>query len=160
MLRPVPIVAPQDLAWFLASYAREALARVEEGGELPALAVTRTGLEESLGMTFQGERGEHFFRSTLVQTLFYGLFAAWVSGRSTTLQRHPARFRWREAAQYLRIPILQKLFWDFANPTQLGALRLDEVWTGRPRRSTASIVPPSLRPSNTGTPCSTSTSLP
>ena len=128
MLRPVPIVAPQDLAWFLASYAREALARVEEGGELPALAVTRTGLEESLGMTFQGERGEHFFRSTLVQTLFYGLFAAWVFWS----EHHPysdtqARFRWREAAQYLRIPILQKLFWDFANPTQLGALRLDEV---------------------------------
>ena len=38
-----------------------------------------------------------------------------------------ARFRWREAAQYLRIPILQKLFWDFANPAQLGALKLDEV---------------------------------
>ena len=128
LLRPVPIVAPQELAWFLASYAREALARVEEGGELPALAVTRTGLEESLGMTFQGERGEHFFRSTLVQTLFYGLFAAWVFWS----EHHPytdtqAHFRWREAARYLRIPILQKLFWDFANPTQLGALRLDEV---------------------------------
>ena len=36
----------------------EALARVEEGGGLPALAVTRSGLEESLGMTFQGERGD------------------------------------------------------------------------------------------------------
>ena len=78
LLRQAPIAAPQDLAWFLASYAREARARVEERVELPALAVTRAALEESLGMTFQGERGEHFFRSTLVQTLFYGLFAAWV----------------------------------------------------------------------------------
>jgi hypothetical protein len=128
MLRPVPIVSPQDLAWFLASYAREALARVEEGGGLPALSVTRSGLEESLGMTFQGERGDHFFRSTLVQTLFYGLFAAWVfwSERHATTDTQ-ARFRWREAAGYLRIPILQKLFWDFANPAQLGALKLDEV---------------------------------
>jgi predicted helicase len=43
-----------------------------------------------------------------------------------------ARFRWREAAGYLHIPILQKLFYDFANPAQLGALRLDEVldWAG------------------------------
>ena len=128
MLRPVPIVAPQDLAWFLASYAREALARVEGGGELPALAVTRTALEESLSMAFQGERGEHFFRSTLVQTLFYGLFAAWVFwSEHHAYTDTQARFRWREAAQFLRIPILQKLFWDFANPTQLGALRLDEV---------------------------------
>jgi hypothetical protein len=128
MLRPVPIVAPQELAWFLASYAREARARVEEGGGLPALSLTRTALEESLGMTFQGERGEHFFRSTLVQTLFYGLFAAWVFWSEHHVYTDTqARFRWREAAQYLRIPILQKLFWDFANPTQLGALRLDEV---------------------------------
>ena len=79
-------------------------------------------------MTFQGERGEHFFRSTLVQTLFYGLFAAWVFwSEHHDYTDTQARFRWREAAQYLRIPILQKLFWDFANPTQLGALKLDEV---------------------------------
>ena len=128
LLRQAPIAAPQDLAWFLASYAREARARVEERVELPALAVTRSALEESLGMTFQGERGEHFFRSTLVQTLFYGLFAAWVFwSEHHDYADNQARFRWREAAQYLRIPILQKLFWDFANPTQLGALKLDEV---------------------------------
>jgi hypothetical protein len=78
MLRQAQIIAPQELAWFLASYAREARARVEEGGELPALTTTRQALEQALGMTFEGERGEHFFRSTLVQTLFYGLFAAWV----------------------------------------------------------------------------------
>ena len=132
LLRGAPIASPQDLAWFLASYAREARARAEER-DLPALAATRAALEESLGMTFTGEKGDHFFRSTLVQTLFYGLFAAWVFWA----EHHPpsdtaARFRWREAAQYLHIPILQKLFWDFANPSQLGALKLDEVldWAG------------------------------
>jgi len=132
MLRQAPIAAPQDLAWFLASYAREARARAAER-DLPALATTRKGLEESLGMTFSGDKGDHFFRSTLVQTLFYGLFAAWVFWS----EHHPptdaqARFRWREAAGYLHIPILQKLFYDFANPSQLGALKLDEVldWAG------------------------------
>ena len=29
-------------------------------------------------MKFEAEKGEHFFRSTLVQTLFYGVFSAWV----------------------------------------------------------------------------------
>ena len=91
-------------------------------------------------MSFSGEKGEHFFRSTLVQTLFYGLFAAWVFWA----EHHPpadaqARFRWREAAGYLHIPILQKLFYDFSNPGPLGVLRIDEVldWAARgaqPRR--------------------------
>ena len=26
----------------------------------------------------EARKGEHFFRSTLVQTLFYGVFSAWV----------------------------------------------------------------------------------
>jgi hypothetical protein len=133
MLRQAQIVAPQELAWFLASYAREARARVEEGGELPALVTTRQALEQALGMTFEGERGEHFFRSTLVQTLFYGLFAAWVFWAE---QREPAdtqaRFRWREAGWYLHIPILSKLYGDFASPSQLGTMHLEEVldWAG------------------------------
>jgi hypothetical protein len=38
----------------------------------------RTALEEALGLKFEGEKGEHFFRSSLVQTLFYGVFSAWV----------------------------------------------------------------------------------
>ena len=133
MLRQAQIVAPQELAWFLASYAREARARVEEGGELPALVTTRKALEQALGMTFEGERGEHFFRSTLVQTLFYGLFAAWVFWAE---QHEPtdtqARFRWREAGWYLHIPILSKLYGDFASPSQLGTMHLEEVldWAG------------------------------
>jgi hypothetical protein len=132
LLRQAPIATPQDLAWFLASYAREARARTEERA-LPALATTRAALEEAPGMAFTGEKGEHFFRSTLVQTLFYGLFAAWVFwAEHHEHGDQTARFRWREAAGYLQIPILQKLFYDFADPAQLGALHLDEVldWAG------------------------------
>jgi hypothetical protein len=127
LLRQAPIAAPQELAWFLASYAREARARAEEH-DLPNWASTRQALEEGLGMSFSGEKGEHFFRSTLVQTLFYGLFAAWVFWAD---HHEPAdteaRFRWREAAGFLHIPILQKLFYDFSQPGPLGALRIDEV---------------------------------
>jgi len=127
LLRQSQIASPQDLAWFLASYAREARARAEER-DLPALATTRAALEEALGMSFTGEKGDHFFRSTLVQTLFYGLFAAWVFWAEHHEHTDAAaRFDWRSAARYLHIPILQKLFYDFANPAQLGALKLDEV---------------------------------
>lgn len=69
---------PKDVAWFLASYARDALQRVEEAGDLPALAIIRSSLEEALGIKFEGDKGEHFFRSTLVQTPFHGVFSAWV----------------------------------------------------------------------------------
>ena len=42
------------------------------------VTAVREALEEALGMKFTGDKGEHFFRSTLVQTIFYGVFSAWV----------------------------------------------------------------------------------
>ena len=69
------IVEPKDLAWLLASYARDALVRVESAGDTSALTTIRSALEEALGIRFEDERGEHFFRSTLIQTLFYGVFS-------------------------------------------------------------------------------------
>ena len=70
------LVEPKDLAWLLASYARDGLARVEAAGDAPSLRAVRSALEEALGVRFEGEKGERFFRSTLVQTLFYGVFSA------------------------------------------------------------------------------------
>src|SRR5208282_4030962 len=78
MLHPVSLAAPKDVAWFMASYAIEALRRVEKKSDVPALAAIRSALEEALAIEFEDKRGEHFFRSTLVQTLFYGVFSAWV----------------------------------------------------------------------------------
>jgi hypothetical protein len=69
-LHDAPLSSPKDVAWLLASYARDALGRVERQRELPALKSVRAALEQALGMTFVGDKGEHFFRSTLVQTLF------------------------------------------------------------------------------------------
>src|SRR5690606_2500829 len=78
LTQSVALREPRDLAWFLAAYARDALQRVEAESELSGLASIKTALEDSLGMKFEGEKGEHFFRSTLVQTLFYGVFSSWV----------------------------------------------------------------------------------
>ena len=72
------LAEPKDLAWLLASYARDGLARVEAAGDAPSLEAVRKALEEALGVRFKGEKGARFFRSTLVQTLFYGVFSAWV----------------------------------------------------------------------------------
>ena len=124
------LVEPHDLAWLLASYARDGLARVEVAGDAPSLNAVRSALEEALGVNFEGERGAAFFRSTLVQTLFYGIFSAWVLwARQTPAPKGP--FDWHDSAQLLRVPVIRELFWQLSNPGQLQPLGLNEVldWT-------------------------------
>lgn len=127
----VALVQPKDVAWFLASYARDALARVEAARDLPALKTIRTALEDALGITFEGEKGDHFFRSTLIQTLFYGLFSAWGIWARTT-PRNPARFDWHSAAWTLHVPFVATLFQQLTAPKHIKKLDLVEVldWTG------------------------------
>jgi len=132
ILRPAELVEPKDVAWFLASYAREAKARVEARKDLPELAAIRSALEEALGMKFEGEKGEHFFRSTLVQTLFYGVFSAWVLWDKHHKGAAAARFNWHEAIYYLHVPMISALFQQISAPAQLGPLSVAEVldWAG------------------------------
>ena len=124
------LVEPKDLAWLLASYARDGLVRVEAAGDAPSLGAVRSALEEALGVRFEGEKGERFFHSTLVQTLFYGVFSAWV-----LWARQPppptGRFNWREAVWHLRAPVLRALFQQLSDPGRLQPLGLVEVldWT-------------------------------
>ena len=125
------IAEPKDLAWLLASYARDGLSRVERidaGGD--ALAALRGALEEGLGVRFEGERGLSFFHSTLVQTLFYGVFSAWVLWARQTPQP-TAKFNWHEAVWHLRAPVLAALFQEVAAPNRLQLFDLVEVldWT-------------------------------
>ena len=106
----------------------------------------RSALEDALGVRFEGERGARFFRSTLVQTLFYGVFSAWVlwarAGAGSSAVGggpHPAggasydtaRFSWREAVWHLRAPVLRALFQQLSDPGRLQPLGLVEVldWT-------------------------------
>ena len=124
------LAEPRDLARLLASYARDGLARVEASGEASSLNAVRSAMEEALGVRFEGERGAAFFRSTLVQTLFYGVFSAWVLWARQT----PAPtgfFDWRTSVWHLRAPIMQALFQQVTSPGQLQSLDLVEVldWT-------------------------------
>ena len=134
------LAEPKDLAWLLASYARDGLARVNAAGDAPALATVRSALEEALGVRFEGDKGERFFHSTLVQTLFYGVFAAWVlwargqkSDVGPLFEGAPAspRFDWRTAVWHLRAPVLRALFQQMSDPGRLQPLDLVEVldWT-------------------------------
>ncbi|MEZ4672183.1 MAG: type ISP restriction/modification enzyme [Anaerolineae bacterium] len=129
MRRNAPLSTPQDVAWILASYAREARARIEVGGtDLTALDTIREQLEAALGVRFQDETAEEFFRSTLVQTLFYGLFSAWVLWH----EKHPGSGKfdlWRDTRR-INIPIISELFEQFSSGTVL-PLSVEQIleWT-------------------------------
>ena len=127
MTRKVPLEKPKDVAWLLASYAREARARAATH-PLAAFDGVKSALQESLGITFEGEKGEHFFLSTLIQTLFYGIFSAWVLWRRTPEARTPhAVFNWRLSADYLRIPVLRALFHAVSERGALNTVQIMEV---------------------------------
>ncbi len=130
MLANAPLTTAAYVAWFLASYARDARSKVE-AADLPALVAIRKALEETLGLTFEGAKGEHFFRSTLVQTLFYGVFSAWVLWHGEAPTREDD-FDWRTSAFYLRVPVIQALFEQVADASKLRALGLMEIldWAG------------------------------
>jgi hypothetical protein len=130
LTQSVALREPKDLAWFLASYARDALERVEAKRELPGLASIKTALEDALGMKFEGDGGEHFFRSTLVQTLFYGVFSSWVLW-AQQMPPPQGRFEWRSAIWHLNVPFVSALFQQLAAPKQLQPLGLIELldWT-------------------------------
>ncbi|MBA3247014.1 MAG: N-6 DNA methylase, partial [Pyrinomonadaceae bacterium] len=133
MLSLAPLDAPESLAWFLASYARDARERIEhEQVALEPLQNVRGALESALGLRFEGEQGEQFFRSTLVQTLFYGVFSAWVLwSKSVAGKKRGSRFDWRMAAWTLHVPVIRTLFEQVVTPSNVRGLGLEEVldWT-------------------------------
>ena len=94
------------------------------------LEAVRAALEDALGVQFRGDRGARFFRSTLVQTLFYGVFSAWVLWARQASQPSGA-FDWRTAVWHLRAPVLRALFQQLSDPGRLQPLGLVEVldWT-------------------------------
>ncbi|HEX9990525.1 MAG TPA: type ISP restriction/modification enzyme [Chloroflexia bacterium] len=132
MLHNAPLAAPADLAWFLASYARDAKARIEAKPDVPALGLVRAALENSLGLAFEGEMGDHFFRSTLVQTLFYGVFSAWVLWSKKQGVGSKELFDWKDSGYVLEVPVILALFEEVAQRRRLEPLGLVEVldWTG------------------------------
>jgi len=132
MLYKSPLTEPEILAWFLASFAREARIRVEQEKNLPALEGFKKALEEALGMKFEEEKGENFFRATLVQTLFYGVFSSWVLWSSEHRGQSNAKFNWHDAAWTLHVPMIKNLFDQIATKDRLKDLKVVEVldWAG------------------------------
>ena len=124
------LVEPRDLARLLASYARDGLARVDASEDGSSLNAVRSALEDALGVKFVGDEGAAFFRSTLVQTLFYGVFSAWVLWARQT-PTPVGLFNWRESVWHLRAPVIRALFQQLSDPGKLQPLGLVEVldWT-------------------------------
>ena len=121
LLHNAPITTAADVAKHLASYARETLALLKNGDE-EAMRPLRKDLESMLSMTFDGENSAHFFHSTLAQTIYYGLFSAWLQTKGT--------FDWEKAAQSVNNPIMGSLFSEIINPQRLGKLGLADPLNG------------------------------
>ena len=51
------LAEPKDVAWLLASYARDGLARVEQAGDATSLTTLRQALEDSLGVKVRRRTG-------------------------------------------------------------------------------------------------------
>ena len=105
MEHDAPIESAQDIARILASFAREALFLLEHK---PLAENLRNDLENALSMKFDDAQGKHFFHSTLAQTIFYGLFAAWLE-----TDKH---FDWRSASYLIKTPVVGALFHAIMSP--------------------------------------------
>ena len=116
-----PLADPAGLAMVLARQARDA--REALPADLRPVAPLLEDYRQALGLSFdvEDEKGDRFFRSSLVQTAFYSLFAAWILwDRSAS----SGKFGLEEAESYLRIPFLEQLFHDIRHPHYLRKLEL------------------------------------
>ncbi|HVI32672.1 type ISP restriction/modification enzyme [Phenylobacterium sp.] len=122
LLDSVPIGEPSTLARVLALQAKAAKADLPT--DLRGLESLLEDYKDALGLSFNldEEDGREFFRSTLIQTAFYGLFAAWALWQR---EDDGTEFNWERINRYLRIPFLAGLFHEFRNPTRLRHLNLE-----------------------------------
>ena len=122
LLHNAPLTCAADVAAILASYARESLAILEQNNNNPALQSLRTALQNALNMEFKDIDGEHFFLSTLSQTIFYGLFSAWMETKKD--------FDWQAAQYSVKTPVMRDLFAEIVAPNRLGKLGLQKSLAG------------------------------
>lgn len=125
LLYGAPLASPEAVAAFMASCAREAKVRVERAN-VDASERVRASLEAALNVSFRGADAEAFFRSSLVQTLFYGVFSAWILWCRQNPAPTNARFDWRLSVYYLPVPVIQSLFHEFSNPQTIKNLDVTE----------------------------------
>jgi|SRR5215813_1952060 hypothetical protein len=122
-----PIADPADLIKILARQARDAKEALPE--DLKPVAPLLDDYRQALGLVFDvsDEKGDRFFRSSLVQTVFYSLFAAWILwDRSAPPQAH---FEIDDAHKHLPIPFLDALLYDIRHPSRMKHLGLEHHLT-------------------------------
>jgi len=117
-----PIAQPETLARVLARQARHAKERLPNAFT-EAVAPLAEDFAESLGITFEESEGIDFFRSSLIQTVYYGLFASWILWLR---EDGSGDFRWQELATHLKLPFLGELFHEIQHPSRLSELQLRE----------------------------------
>ena len=105
------ITTPGELAFHLASHARTARANLDQFESPLELEQLKDAIEKALGVKFDPVRGDAFFRSSLVQTIFYGLFAAWILWcESEDGVMRAGKFALSDVLEHLTIPIVDALF--------------------------------------------------
>jgi hypothetical protein len=117
------IGSPADLAKILARQARDAKDAIPD--DLKPLKPLLDDYRQALGLAFdiEDEKGARFFRSSLVQSIFYAVFAAWIlwdkeAGAGAT-------FEVEHAHQFLPIPFLDALLHDIRHPARMKHLGLE-----------------------------------
>jgi len=115
-----PIAEPETLARILAIQARRAKASLPENFT-QAISTLAEDFGTALGIRFEGKEGEEFFRSSLVQTVFYGLFAGWLLWSRS---KEDGQFSWRDLPEYLKIPFLGELIYEIQHPRRIAELGL------------------------------------
>ena len=114
-----PICDPFSLARILARQARHAKADLP--AKFDAVKPLLEDYQKALGLSFSDEQGADFFRSSLIQTAYYGIFAGWALWYRANDGRP---FEWDRMDRYLKIPFLGKLFFEFKHPDRLAELQL------------------------------------
>lgn len=121
-----PTIREPDLvARLLAHHAKgmvDTIERTPNSSKL--LGNLSEAFREGLGMDLNAS----FFVSTVVQTLVYGLFAAWLESEK------PGEFQWTDAAYQLRPEVLSSLFHEISQPSFIKGCDL------RPRLAAVSRV--------------------
>ena len=117
------IASPADLAKILARQARDAKASMPD--DLKPVKPLLDDYRLALGLAFavDDEKGASFFRSSLVQSIFYALFAAWILWDKEADAN--SSFEVEDAHNHLPIPFLDALLHDIRHPTRMKHLGLD-----------------------------------
>ncbi len=117
------IGAPADLAKILARQARDAKDALPD--DLKPLKPLLDDYRQALGLAFDvdDEKGARFFRSSLVQSVFYALFAAWILWDKKA--DPDASFDIDDAHTFLPIPFLDALLHDIRHPSRMKHLGLE-----------------------------------